>query len=610
MTTLGDIIFENATPVPDRLAGNITATRMFLRQTGTGAISAAPAWDTLQASDIPALSYLAAVTSDAPLTGSGTAGSHLTFSVQNATKVFAGPTFGNPDAVPTFRALIATDIPALAYIAAITSDSPLTGSGTAGSHLTFSAQTAAYVFAGPATGGAVVPTFRALVATDIPALAYLSGVTADTPLSGAGTSGSHLVISAVDSTHAGYVPVSGTPAARNFLRAAATTGAVAWDTLTSSDVGLSAVTNDAQTKASIVPNTAPAAGQILVGNAGGTAYAPQTMGTDATLASTGALTIANGAVTLAKMADMATASLFYRKTAGNGAPEVNTLATLKTDLGLTGTNSGDQTITLTGDVTGSGTGSFAATIGANKVTLAMMAPIANNTVLGNTSGGAAVPSALTALAGLTAYGIRDTSAAFDVQLGATSSVTLTGNCALTFDVTNAARTIRLTGNPTLADWFDQNVTTTGSPQFKSLGIGQPFSSGTAISITAAHPRVISTSNPGTNEIAFQFINSAGTCYFGTNDSAGLNFGGTPYAFVFYTDHAIPIECTTNNVLRMRIGAAGGVEIVNGALTTGAPTGGTAGAWKLGIWVNTPTVPTGYIQLDVGGTLYEIAAKVH
>jgi hypothetical protein len=55
-----------------------------------------------------------------------------------------------------------------------------------------------------------------------------------------------------------------------------------------------------------------------------------------------ALTIAAGAVTLAKQANMATASLVYRKTAGAGAPEVQTLATLKTDLGLTGTNSGDQ----------------------------------------------------------------------------------------------------------------------------------------------------------------------------------------------------------------------------------------------------------------------------
>jgi hypothetical protein len=84
---------------------------------------------------------------------------------------------------------------------------------------------------------------------------------------------------------------------------------------------------------------------------------------DITVSGSGATwTIDNGVVTLAKMADMATASLIYRKTAGTGAPEVQTLATLKTDLGLTGTNSGDQTITLTGDVTGSGTGSFAATL--------------------------------------------------------------------------------------------------------------------------------------------------------------------------------------------------------------------------------------------------------
>lgn len=74
---------------------------------------------------------------------------------------------------------------------------------------------------------------------------YLTGVTADSPLSGAGTSGSHLTLSAVDATHAGYVPLSGTPASRNFLRAAATSGAVAWDTITAADVGLGTGTSPA-----------------------------------------------------------------------------------------------------------------------------------------------------------------------------------------------------------------------------------------------------------------------------------------------------------------------------------------------------------------------------
>ena len=47
------------------------------------------------------------------------------------------------------------------------------------------------------------------------------------------------------------------------------------------------------------------------------------------------------AVALADMASVATSTVFYRKTTATGVPEVQTLATLKTDLLLTGTNSGD-----------------------------------------------------------------------------------------------------------------------------------------------------------------------------------------------------------------------------------------------------------------------------
>jgi hypothetical protein len=106
-------------------------------------------------------------------------------------------------------------------------------------------------------------------------------------------------------------------------------------------------------------------------------------------------TIANGVVTLTKMANMATASLIYRKTAGSGAPEVNSLATLKTDLGLTGTNSGDQTITLSGDVSGSGTGAITTAIGAGKVTLAMQANVAAGTVFYRKTAGAGAPEVQT-----------------------------------------------------------------------------------------------------------------------------------------------------------------------------------------------------------------------
>lgn len=95
--------------------------------------------------------------------------------------------------------------------------------------------------------------------------------------------------------------------------------------LTSGVPTASSVTNDVQTKAAIVPNTAPAAGGLLVGNAGGTAYAPVSASGDATVASTGAVTIAAAAVTLAKMANLAQDQFIGRTTASTGVPETATI---------------------------------------------------------------------------------------------------------------------------------------------------------------------------------------------------------------------------------------------------------------------------------------------
>jgi hypothetical protein len=53
LTTLGDMLYENATPAAARLAGNTSATKNFLTQTGTGTVSAAPAWGTIALGDIP-----------------------------------------------------------------------------------------------------------------------------------------------------------------------------------------------------------------------------------------------------------------------------------------------------------------------------------------------------------------------------------------------------------------------------------------------------------------------------------------------------------------------------------------------------------------------------
>lgn len=62
---------------------------------------------------------------------------------------------------------------------------------------------------------------------------------------------------------------------------------------------------------------------------------------------------------------------------------------------LSGTNTGDQTITLIGDVTGSGTGSFTATIAANAVTNTKLAQMATHTIKGNATGSTANAADLT-----------------------------------------------------------------------------------------------------------------------------------------------------------------------------------------------------------------------
>jgi hypothetical protein len=63
-------------------------------------------------------------------------------------------------------------------------NSPVTSSGTLTA--AWNTQTANYVLAGPTTGAAAVPTFRALVAGDVPALSYVSSVSATAPITSTG----------------------------------------------------------------------------------------------------------------------------------------------------------------------------------------------------------------------------------------------------------------------------------------------------------------------------------------------------------------------------------------------------------------------------------------
>jgi hypothetical protein len=126
-------------------------------------------------------------------------------------------------------------------------------------------------------------------------------------------------------------------------------------TVSASDVGLGSVTNAAQTLASVVPNTAPSSGQILVGNSGGTAYAPVSISGDAALTNAGALTVSSiggKAVTLAGSLTTTGANSLSIATTGSTSVTLPTSGTLL---------AANQTITLSGDATGSGATSIAVT---------------------------------------------------------------------------------------------------------------------------------------------------------------------------------------------------------------------------------------------------------
>jgi hypothetical protein len=121
-----------------------------------------------------------------PVTGAGTLAA--TLATEPVNTIFAGPSSG-PSATPTFRALVNADMPGsgagagtVTSVAAsvpvefVIAGSPITGAGTLA--ITKATQSANTVFAGPSSGAAAQPAFRALTPADlIQASANITGQT-------------------------------------------------------------------------------------------------------------------------------------------------------------------------------------------------------------------------------------------------------------------------------------------------------------------------------------------------------------------------------------------------------------------------------------------------
>jgi hypothetical protein len=131
----------------------------------TGA-AAQPSFRSLVAADIPSLSYAPLTSGSSILSGNGgggfsnvTVGSGLTFSGGTLSAAGSGGTVTS----------VGMTVPSILSV----SGSPITGSGTLA--VTLANESANTVFAGPTSGGAATPTFRSLIATDLPNTAVTPG---------------------------------------------------------------------------------------------------------------------------------------------------------------------------------------------------------------------------------------------------------------------------------------------------------------------------------------------------------------------------------------------------------------------------------------------------
>jgi hypothetical protein len=205
---------------------------------------------------------------------------------------------------------------------------------------------------------------------------------------------------------------------------------------------------------------------------------------------------------------------------------------------LTGTN--DQV-----NLSASGTGVL---VGSTSIQLSLPQSIATTSS----------PTFASLTLGSSGLNLKDTNASHNLNIVAGSD--LTANRILTLTTGDSARTITLSGNPTLDDWFDQSVKSGASPTFANI----TDSGLTANTVLYANgSKVITSSSVSLTTLGYLDLTSSGQTQLNTK----FTNGGDSFtsAASIGTNDAFAFNLKSNNVTRISLDSAGGITF-NSAYT--------------------------------------------
>lgn len=175
--------------------------------------------------------------------------------------------------------------------------------------------------------------------------------------------------------------------------------------------------------------------------------------------------------------------------------------------------------------------------------------------------------------GITGLGIRDTSAAYDVTVAATSSVALTAGRTLTVDVQNSARTIALGGNISLG-----GALTTGGAFTISGAYGVTLTATNTTSVTLPTSGTLATL-AGSETLTNKTIGS-GSTWNGNTLAVAYGGTGTTNGSITGTGALAFTAGGSNNNVNLVPTGTGTVDVANARITSvGTPTQATDAANK-------------------------------